>query len=146
MKRTFETHSEEETIQQGGAFSRGLKRGDVVALIGDLGSGKTRFTKGICRELGVSEHVASPTFTIINEYAVNDLHVYHFDFYRVKSIAEILDLGFEEYINGDGICLIEWADKAQSLLPSDRYDVHFQLGATEHTRKITVEELRGVSA
>lgn len=146
MKRTVETHSEDETIQQGVEFSRRLKRGDVVALSGDLGSGKTRFAKGICLGLGVREHVASPTFTIVNEYTVNDLNIYHFDFYRVKSLAEILDIGFEEYLSGNGICLIEWGEKAQSLLPSGRYDVLLTPGRDEQTRVITIEEPREVSA
>ena len=146
MKRTAETHSEEETIQQGILFSQRLKRGDVVALHGDLGSGKTRFAKGICKGLGVKEHVASPTFTIVNEYKGTDISIYHFDFYRVTSLPEILDIGFEEYLNGDGICIIEWAEKTHSLLPPERFDVELKLGSDEDTRSIVIEEVREVSA
>lgn len=120
--------------------ARALKPGDIVALYGDLGAGKTRFIKGVCQGLGVRDHVASPTFTIVNEYHAGALNVYHFDFYRVKSIAEILDIGFEEYINGDGICLIEWAEKSRQLLPSHRYDVSMKLGKDEQSREIAIED------
>ena len=144
--KSLQTHSEEETINVGMEFSRSLKHGDVVVLFGDLGSGKTRFVQGVCKGLGVREHVASPTFTIVNEYAVDALKIYHFDFYRVKSLREIRDIGFEEYINGEGICLIEWAEKAQELLPPQRYDVHLNLGVNEHTRDMTIEQVAEVSA
>ena len=142
----YHNHSEQETIALGKQFARSLKRGDVVATYGDLGAGKTRFIKGICDGLGVREHVASPTFTIVNEYAVVDLKVYHFDFYRVQSLKEIIDIGFEEYVNGDGICLIEWAEKAQSLLPAQRYDVHLSLGENPESREIVIEEIVGEAA
>jgi len=146
MNQSFKTSSEEETIRHGTEFARQLKRGDVVALTGDLGTGKTRFIQGICKGLGVREHVASPTFTIVNEYDANDVPVYHFDFYRVNSLAEIRDIGFEEYIRGDGICLIEWAEKTKELLPEQRYDVCLSLGEDEHTRKITIEKIVEVEA
>ena len=145
MKR-FETRSEGETILLGVEVACMLKPGDVIALVGDLGSGKTRFVQGVCKGLGVQEHVASPTFTILNEYHVNSLNIYHFDFYRVRSVREIIEIGFEEYINSDGICLIEWADKAQELLPPQRYDVHMSLGADECSRLIIIEEIAEVSA
>lgn len=144
--KTFTTHSEDETIALGSEFSRELRGGDTVALSGDLGSGKTRFIKGICSGLGVTEHVASPTFTLINEYRAGDLAVYHFDFYRLKSVQEIIALGFEEYVTGDGICLIEWAEKASPLLPGTRYSVGFRLGPESNTREIAIEKLTAVEA
>ena len=145
MKK-FISHGEEETINLGLDFARSLKPGDVVALFGNLGSGKTKFVQGICKGLGVHEHVASPTFTIVNEYRVRDMNIYHLDFYRIKSLAEIRDIGFEEYLYGNGICLIEWAEKGEPLLPAHRYDVHFSLGGNEQTREIIIKEEMEVDA
>jgi tRNA threonylcarbamoyladenosine biosynthesis protein TsaE len=141
MAQTFTSHSEDETMNFGVEFAKSLRQGDNVALYGQLGSGKTRFIQGICRGLGVLEHVASPTFTIVNEYSAGDLKVFHFDFYRMRSTREIHEVGFEEYTAGDGICLIEWAEKAQELLPPQRYDVRLELGSTEHTREIVIEHV-----
>jgi len=140
------THTERETIALGEEFARRLRPGDIVACYGDLGSGKTRFIKGVCRALGVKEHVASPTFTIVNEYHANGLTVIHFDFYRVTTLNEIIDIGFEEYINSDAICLIEWAENAQALLPPRRFEVRLELGKTEDTRTIMIGEENEVAA
>ena len=140
------THNEQETIQAGKRFASRLKPGDVVACYGELGSGKTRFIKGICERLGVHGHVASPTFNILNIYSVNSLQVYHFDLYRLNDLREVLDLGFEEYTSGEGICLIEWAEKAADLLPAERYDVSFRLGASEQERGISISHSVGVPA
>jgi len=140
------THSEAETSRLGEELAARLGSGDVVACFGDLGSGKTRFIQGVCRGLGVREHVASPTFTIVNEYGGIRSRVFHFDFYRIRSAAEILDLGFEEYLASGGICLIEWAEKAGDLLPERRYEVTLALGEDEHTRAVAISEYRGVPA
>lgn len=135
------THSEDETKNLGKHFARRqLTIGDVVALYGELGTGKTCFIKGICQGFGVSEHVASPTFTIVNEYAFPGGKVFHFDFYRINSTAEIRDIGFEEYLDNDGICVIEWADRAKEFLPAHRFDVHLALGVNEKDREITIEQ------
>jgi tRNA threonylcarbamoyladenosine biosynthesis protein TsaE len=134
----YETHGEAETFALGRRFAESLKGGDVVATYGTLGSGKTKFIQGICGGLQVGAHVVSPTFTIVNEYAGRLLNVYHFDFYRVGSLKEITDLGFEEYLSGSGVCLIEWAEKAKALLPPARYDVEFALGPGPSDREITV--------
>ena len=144
--KAMETHSDDETINAGVNFARQLHPGSVVACFGGLGTGKTRFIKGICKGLGVNEHVASPTFTIVNEYNVGGLHVCHFDFYRLKSLEELREIGFEEYIYSDGICLIEWADRVRELLSPNRYDVHLTLGNDEQTRHITIEEIVGIAA
>lgn len=135
----YSTHSEKETISCGNGFASKLSKGDVVAVYGDLGSGKTRFIKGICEGLGVREHVVSPTFTIVTEYESAIGMVYHFDLYRVNSIEEIRDLGFEEYLNYDGVSLIEWAEKAQPLLPERRFEVRLELGADEYERRISIQ-------
>ncbi|MBI1804016.1 MAG: tRNA (adenosine(37)-N6)-threonylcarbamoyltransferase complex ATPase subunit type 1 TsaE [Ignavibacteriae bacterium] len=141
-----ETLSEDETIRYGEEFAGALLPGDVVAVIGDLGSGKTCFIKGICKGLGVTEHVASPTFTIVNEYHKGDLAVYHFDFYRVLSLREVHEIGFEEYLSsGDAICLIEWADRVLELLPPRRYDVRMRLGEKNQAREIVITAGAGIT-
>lgn len=103
-----------------------LKAGDIVCLFGDLGAGKTQLVKGIASGFGVDENdVQSPTFTIINEYQ-GVLPVYHFDFYRVNSIKEAKRIGAEEYFYGNGICLIEWPEKAAELLPEHAINIHLK--------------------
>jgi tRNA threonylcarbamoyladenosine biosynthesis protein TsaE len=136
------TNGEQETIDLGASFAKTkLKLGDVVALIGELGSGKTRFIKGICSGLGVTEHVSSPSFTIVNEYASNIGKIFHFDFYRIASPSELSEIGFDDYIYDDGICLIEWADRVKDLLPSNRYDVLFTLGDSDTVREIVINKV-----
>jgi tRNA threonylcarbamoyladenosine biosynthesis protein TsaE len=137
----IETHSEQETIDAGERFAGSLNPGDVVALIGDLGSGKTRFAKGIAHGLGVKEHVTSPTFTILHEYTDGRLPVYHFDLYRMRSPRELDEFGFDEYIDGDGVCLLEWADMIEERLPSRRIEVRCSLGDAETDRTISIEHL-----
>ncbi len=100
------------------ALAAGLRRGDVLALTGDLGAGKTHFSKGITAGLGATSPVTSPTFTLIHEYLGGRLPVYHFDFYRLDDEDEALKIGLDEYLDGDGVCLIEWADKFPALLPA----------------------------
>ena len=109
--REIHIKSEYETRQFGEELARTLKPGDVIALIGDLGTGKTTLTKYIARELGIMQAITSPTFTIICEYKDGRLPLYHFDVYRLNSADEMLELGYEEYFFGDGVCIVEWADK-----------------------------------
>lgn len=118
MTQTFQTHSPEETQAIGEQFGQTLKRGDVVALIGDLGAGKTCLTQGIARGVGIftDQVVNSPSYTLINEYE-GKIPVYHIDLYRLEHHGEIVELGLEEYLEGDGICIIEWADRMLELLP-----------------------------
>ena len=137
------TKSAEETIECAHTFARRLKRGDVVALFGDLGSGKTQFVKGVCLAFKTPTPATSPSFVILNRYNGADIHksellLYHFDLYRVKSLNEIFDLGYEEFLQGDGICLIEWAEMLGRLLPKQRYDVRFSLGENENERRIEI--------
>jgi tRNA threonylcarbamoyladenosine biosynthesis protein TsaE len=143
MPRTADTSNEEETIGLGESFAAGLRPGDVVALFGALGTGKTRFIKGICRGLGVAGHVTSPTFTIVNEYRGAAGSVYHFDFYRLKDRSE---LGFEEYLSSGAVCLVEWAEQVESFLPPRRYNVRLSHGEGEGNRRIVIEEPAGVTA
>lgn len=137
----IDTHTEEETIDAGERFAAQLKPGDVVALIGDLGSGKTRFVKGVARGLGVHEHVTSPTFTILHEYRDGGVPVYHFDCYRMRSSRELDEFGFDDYIYGDGVCLLEWADMIEDRLPAPRYEVRCALGEQETDRIVSITEI-----
>jgi len=112
------SHSAEETMACGRAHAAPLRRGDVLALCGDLGAGKTHFVKGVAAALGTDAAVTSPTFTLIHEYLGGRLPLYHFDFYRLEDEDEALKIGLDEYLDGDGICVIEWADKFPDLLPA----------------------------
>lgn len=111
-----------------------------MALIGPLGSGKTTLIKGICRGLGIKELVRSPYFVIMTQYP-GKLKVYHFDLFRLKNPEELFSIGFEEYFYGDGICLVEWAEKAENLLPEQRIDVYFRI-VSESKREIKIKEVK----
>ncbi|HOJ52326.1 MAG TPA: tRNA (adenosine(37)-N6)-threonylcarbamoyltransferase complex ATPase subunit type 1 TsaE [Syntrophales bacterium] len=118
MKGTVYSQGEEETFDLGRLFASCLKKGDVVALRGELGTGKTCFTKGMARGLGVPEEyvVTSPSFTIVNEYP-GRIPLYHVDVYRFSGAEELSSIGFEEYVYGEGVTVIEWADKILDFLP-----------------------------
>ncbi|MEG0479970.1 MAG: tRNA (adenosine(37)-N6)-threonylcarbamoyltransferase complex ATPase subunit type 1 TsaE [Clostridium sp.] len=118
----YNTSSENETIELGKKIGQNLKRGDILTLNGDLGAGKTHFTKGIAMGLNVDDYVTSPTFTIVNEYR-GDINLYHFDVYRIEYIEQMYDIGFDEYLFGDGICIIEWSDIVKELLPENTIDI-----------------------
>lgn len=111
------SHSARETEEFGAQFACELKSGDVVALEGQLGSGKTHLVKGIARGLGITTEVTSPTFTLLHEYEGGRLPLYHFDFYRLRNEEELPALGFDEYVFGRGITVIEWADRFPGVLP-----------------------------
>lgn len=101
-------------------FLRQTQGVTVYAFYGSMGAGKTTFISALCSVLGVADEVASPTFTIVNEYRTADgMPVFHFDFYRIERLSEVLDIGYEEYLDGGGICLIEWPEKIEALLPED---------------------------
>lgn len=107
-----------DTVAWGRALAASLRPGDVVALAGGLGSGKTHGTKGIVAGLGSAAEVSSPTFTLLHEYAGGRLPVFHFDFYRVESAAELPDIGWDDYLEAGGVVVVEWADKFPALIPS----------------------------
>jgi tRNA threonylcarbamoyladenosine biosynthesis protein TsaE len=113
-----DTHSFEETLRFGERLGRELQRGDVVALFGDLGAGKTALVKGIARGLGITQEVTSPTFTLVHEYTGGRLPLFHVDLYRLDSPEQALAIGIEEYLNGPGATAIEWSEKIESLLPA----------------------------
>ena len=121
----FRTDSADDTAELGRKLGSMLQRGDNVCLIGDLGSGKTAFTGGLAKGLGISGYITSPTFTIVKEYE-GRLPLYHFDVYRISDVDEMLDTGYYEYIDGDGVTVIEWADLIKEILPSERIEVHIE--------------------
>lgn len=114
---TTESFKEMDTFECGRKLGEQAQAGDIYLLHGELGVGKTVFTKGFAAGLGVTEPVTSPTFTLIQEYEDGRLPFYHFDVYRIGDIEEMYDLGYEGYLFGDGVCLIEWASRIQELLP-----------------------------
>lgn len=132
--RTEKLKSEADTRALGLEIADALEPGDVVALIGDLGTGKTALTRYIAEGLGVKEEISSPTFTIIREYRSGRLPLYHFDVYRLGSGDELLDIGAEDMLDGDGVCVIEWADIAADVLPEDSLIVSLSYGGSENER------------
>jgi tRNA threonylcarbamoyladenosine biosynthesis protein TsaE len=114
---TVESFCEEDTFQIGYELGLKTEKGDIYLLNGDLGAGKTIFAKGFAKGLGIIEDVTSPTFTILHQYEEGRLPLYHFDVYRIRSTEEMDDLGFEDYLYGIGVCLIEWAEQIEEILP-----------------------------
>jgi tRNA threonylcarbamoyladenosine biosynthesis protein TsaE len=123
----FISNSAEETIAEGRKYGRNAGKGDVFALTGDLGAGKTQFVKGFVAGLESSAEVTSPTFVLIHEYEDGRLPVYHFDFYRLENSDAVLRLGFDDYVFGEGVSLIEWADRYPDLLPKHAKWISFEL-------------------
>lgn len=143
MRETiYETYSPEETHALGAKIGKNAKPGDVYTLTGDLGVGKTVFTQGIAEGLGITESVCSPTFTIVQVYEEGRLPFYHFDVYRIGDIEEMDEIGYEDYFYGDGLCMIEWANLIEEILPAERYDVTIEkdLDKGFDYRKITIIE------
>ncbi len=136
------THTRNETIALGRKVARRLTKGDCVALIGELGSGKTVFTKGIAEGLGLgdSRYVNSPSFVIVKEYK-GRVPLYHFDIYRLEGEASLEGIGYDEYFYGDGVTVIEWADKIKGLLPKKHIEVRIRIHG-DQSREIEVRGLR----
>ncbi len=125
--RTIETNSPEETFALGRQIGEQAETGEVYTLIGDLGVGKTVFTQGLAVGLGIQDAVNSPTFTIVQVYEDGRIPFYHFDVYRIGDVEEMDEVGYEDYVYGEGVSLIEWADLIEEILP-------------EHYRRITIEK------
>ena len=136
----FEVNSIEETTKLGKELGKILNPGDIICLTGDLGTGKTHITKGISEGLGITDNITSPTFTIANEYNSGRLKLYHFDVYRVSDPDEIYAIGFDDYIFGDGVSIIEWANYIEEILPKDFLHIYIEkdLEKGEDYRKITI--------
>lgn len=139
----IETHSEQETWEVGKKLAAQAKPGQIFALIGDLGVGKTIFTKGMAAGLGISEPVNSPTFTIVQQYDSGRLPLYHFDVYRIGDVSEMDEIGYEDCFYGEGVCLIEWSQLIPEILPDEviRIRIKKDLEQGFDYRKITVEGL-----
>ncbi|MCK5241961.1 tRNA (adenosine(37)-N6)-threonylcarbamoyltransferase complex ATPase subunit type 1 TsaE [bacterium] len=129
------TSSAQETEILGENLAHDFEPGDVIALYGDLGAGKTCWVRGVAKALAAREAVTSPTFTLINEYH-GKIPVYHFDLYRLQSTRELEDIGYEEYFYGEGISILEWAEKAECLLPKYHWKIYFDIRADEERQII----------
>jgi len=136
----IETHSFEETVEFGMRLGARLGSGDIICLSGDLGTGKTALTNGIAKSLGIDSYITSPTFTIVNEYE-GRLPLYHFDVYRISDPDEMFDIGFEEYISGDGITIIEWGEQIAEILPKEiiRINIKKNIEKGFNVREISIE-------
>ena len=144
IEKVYETAGPEKTLQIGKQIGESAAAGEVYALIGDLGVGKTVFTKGFAEGLGITEPVNSPTFTILQIYEEGRLPLYHFDVYRIEEPEEMEEIGFDEYIDGGGVCLIEWAGRIEELLPEDVIVVFIEKNLEKGLdyRRITVRRLQ----
>ena len=135
----IQTHSPEETEAVGRKLAAQLQPGDVLAYYGDLGSGKTAFTRGLAAGLGVTEPVTSPTYTIVNEYLSGRLPLFHFDMYRLGSADELFDIGWEDYLARGGICAVEWSENVEEALDGALRITITKDSADETVRTITIE-------
>lgn len=133
----FITNSPEETEALGAALGKRLPAGTVIAYRGDLGAGKTAFTRGLARGLGCTEQVTSPTYTIVNEYLGGRLPLFHFDMYRLTSSDDLWDIGWEDYLDRSGICAVEWSENVADAMEDPLNITIEKLG--EDTRRITLE-------
>ena len=125
---------ETETKKFATDVAQTLKKGDVIALVGDLGTGKTTLSKYIAEALGITETITSPTFTIVQDYHSGRLPLYHFDVYRVDDIEEMYRIGYEEYFYGEGVCIVEWADIVEEIIPEDAKVIFIEYGEDEGER------------
>ena len=132
------THSATETEALGERLARTLRPGTVVAFSGDLGAGKTAFTRGLARGLGCRERVTSPTFTVVNEYLGGRVPLFHFDLYRLGSADELWDIGWEDYLARGGVCAVEWSERAEDALEEPLVRVALRLGNSPDERVISI--------
>lgn len=142
----IETNSAEETFRLGEKLGQQALPGQIYTLNGNLGVGKTVFTQGVARGLGIQEPVNSPTFTIVQEYSQGRLPFYHFDVYRIGDVEEMEEIGYDDYFFGEGICLIEWAQLIEEILPEQLISVTIEKDLEKgfDYRKITIEGLEGL--
>ncbi|MBQ9989792.1 MAG: tRNA (adenosine(37)-N6)-threonylcarbamoyltransferase complex ATPase subunit type 1 TsaE [Lachnospiraceae bacterium] len=145
VRRIVESFSEEETYTLGVNLGREAAGGQVFALTGDLGVGKTAFTKGFAAGLEVEDPVSSPTFTILQEYRGGRVPLYHFDVYRIGDVEEMEEIGFSDYVYSDGVCLIEWADRIEEILPAGYVQISIEKNLKKGLdyRRICIERIEG---
>ena len=142
MTRIIETNGERETFELGHEMGRNAKPGQVYTMVGDLGVGKTVFTKGFAKGLEIEEPISSPTFTIVQVYEEGRMPFYHFDVYRIGDVEEMDEIGFEDYIFGEGVSLIEWANLIEEILSENYTEIRIEKNLEKgfDYRKITVTE------
>ena len=140
-KKFIETHSAQETWEAGRSLGQTVVPGQVIALVGDLGTGKTVFSQGFAAGLQIDDQVNSPTFTILQVYDSGRLPLYHFDVYRIGDIEEMDEIGYEDYFFGEGVTVIEWSDLISELIPENAVKVLIEKSAGDDDRRITVTEL-----
>lgn len=142
----YKSKSAEETFDIAAQFAKQLKTGDVITLDGDLGAGKTAFTGGVASGLGLADMVVSPTFTIVNEYRKGDMPLFHFDVYRLECEDDLYDIGWEDYLAGGGVCIVEWS----TIVPGCFHMPHYRVVITKDSsvgddfRQIAIEYIGGV--
>ena len=141
-EKFFESYKPEDTFEFGRKIGESAQGGMVFTLLGDLGVGKTVFSKGLAAGLGITEQVSSPTFTILQIYEEGRLPLYHFDVYRIGDISEMDEIGYEDYFYGEGVCLVEWADLIEEILPENhiRITISKDLQKGFDYRKVLVED------
>ena len=122
----IETYNSKETFDIGFELGEKAVSGQVICLLGDLGVGKTVFTQGFAKGLGIDEPICSPTFTIVQEYHEGRIPFYHFDVYRISDVSEMDEIGYEEYFYGDGVCLVEWGNLIEEILPPDTITIRIE--------------------
>ncbi|MDD5823430.1 MAG: tRNA (adenosine(37)-N6)-threonylcarbamoyltransferase complex ATPase subunit type 1 TsaE [Firmicutes bacterium] len=138
QSKTIILKNETETEAFGLMLAQNAEPGDVIGLVGDLGTGKTALSKYIARGLGVTETVSSPTFNIVKEYSSGRLPLYHFDVYRLSDGEELLDIGGDEFFDGDGLCIVEWADIVLSVMPEDAILIRIEYTDNDGERMLTI--------
>lgn len=141
--RIIESYSPEDTLNLGREMGRNAQPGDIYTLIGDLGVGKTVFTQGIAEGLEIEESICSPTFTIVQVYEEGRMPFYHFDVYRIGDVEEMDEIGYEDYFYGEGLCMIEWANLIEEILPSKRKEITIEKDLEKgfDYRKITIVDV-----
>lgn len=138
MKITLKSKNSNETVEIGEKLGKLLKSGDIVLLSGDLGTGKTVLTKGIAKGMEIDDYITSPTFMLVNEH-IGRIPLYHFDVYRITDYTELYDIGYEEYFFGEGVCVIEWPERIEPLIPVERLSIRIDRGCEDDERIIRLE-------
>ena len=141
MQYEYITNSAQETEALGERVGRSLTPGAVLAYTGDLGAGKTAFTRGVARGLEIPERITSPTFNIVNEYEGGRLPLFHFDMYRLGSSDELFDIGWEDYLARDGVCAVEWSENIEDILDANTIRVDIRRGESDDQRLITISNM-----
>ena len=139
---TFETHSVSETQALGAALAKQLQPDDVLLMLGDMGAGKSEFTRGLARGLGVTGYVTSPTFTIMQLHDSGRLPLYHFDWYRLNDVEELYELSMDEYLHAGGVAVIEWPSRAEEAIPETYLEVALE-PTDDDSRRITLTPVGG---